>query len=60
MRILALDLARKTGWALGTVNDKVPESGSVTIASEASWSTSTGFLPPSSSVVGVRKRACSK
>ncbi len=34
MRILALDLARKTGWALGTVNDKVPESGSVTIASE--------------------------
>ena len=34
MRILALDLARKTGWALGTIHDNVPTSGSVTIASE--------------------------
>lgn len=34
MRILALDLARKTGWALGTIHDKVPASGSVTLANE--------------------------
>lgn len=34
MRILALDLARKTGWALGGVRDNAPESGSITIASE--------------------------
>jgi hypothetical protein len=34
MRVLALDLARKTGWALGTVHDAVPESGSITITNE--------------------------
>ena len=31
-QILALDLAAKTGWALGYVNDKAPQSGSVRFA----------------------------
>jgi hypothetical protein len=33
-QILALDLALKTGWALGTVNDTAPQSGSIQIVRE--------------------------
>lgn len=33
-QILALDLAAKTGWALGYVTDKEPESGSIRFAKE--------------------------
>ena len=33
-QILALDLAARTGWALGTVKDDMPESGSIRWAKE--------------------------
>lgn len=35
-QILALDLASRTGWALGYVTDKVPQSGSIRFAKEGS------------------------
>lgn len=35
-QILALDLAAKTGWALGYATDKVPQSGSIRFAKEGS------------------------
>jgi hypothetical protein len=33
-QILALDLAARTGWALGCAQDKVPQSGSIRFAKE--------------------------
>ena len=34
-QILALDLAAKTGWALGTLRDNAPLSGSIQIANDS-------------------------
>lgn len=36
MRVLTLDLARRTGWALGDVGSKQPRSGSVSFGTDES------------------------